>query len=550
MLISVADYLVKKLNELNIDDFFGLPGDFNFNICTAIEGNKNTRWIGCSNELNAGYAADGYARIRGYGAVVTTFGVGELSAANAIAGCYSENVPVFHIVGSPATSVQNAKRLSHHTFGDGDFSHFEKAHAHLVGAHTRLTAENAVSEIDRLIEIAVKTKKPVYINLSADVCLQPVVFPANHSDEPTPRVASTQSVEAVHHALKLIESAKKPIVIGDAKAIRFGLAEEFLALVESLNVPVTTLNMGKSLIDETHPNFIGTYVGSLINPETKKIVEESDLIISVGALMCDQNTAGYTFELDPTITIDIQPEHSTFGGVSYYIEAKDFISQLSSSVQKRQGNIQQVPSSIGMPADSDENICGDNMYQHLQQFIEPNDIVVCETGSIAFGLMECKLPKGVDLLGQNLWMSIGWATPAAFGASIAAKNRRVILLTGDGSHQLTTQEIGQMSRFGCNTIVFLLNNAGYTIERYLADDMDDPFNDIATWNYTYLPKAFGANNAMVRQVKTTLELSEALKMARKNTNELSYIEAITFPHDAPRNLRVVREGRDAIYNAD
>ena len=87
--MNIAEYLVKKLEELGVNDFFGLPGDYNFNILYAIENNPDTSWIGCTNELNAGYAADGYARQRGFGAVVTTYGVGELSSINAIAGCSS-----------------------------------------------------------------------------------------------------------------------------------------------------------------------------------------------------------------------------------------------------------------------------------------------------------------------------------------------------------------------------------------------------------------------------------------------------------------------------
>ena len=129
---TVAEYLVERLGELGVTDFFGLPGDFNFNIVSSIERSAKARWIGTSNELNAGYAADGYARVKGFGAVVTTFGVGELSAINAVAGSYSEFVPVFHIAGSPAMSVQSAHRVIHHTLGNGDYGVYQRMYSEVT----------------------------------------------------------------------------------------------------------------------------------------------------------------------------------------------------------------------------------------------------------------------------------------------------------------------------------------------------------------------------------------------------------------------------------
>lgn len=101
--IRVVDFLIQELSKLGITHFFGLPGDYCFKIINAIDNNPETAWVGCTNELNAGYAADGYARLNGYGALVTTYNVGELSAINAIGGSMAENVPVIHIVGAPAT---------------------------------------------------------------------------------------------------------------------------------------------------------------------------------------------------------------------------------------------------------------------------------------------------------------------------------------------------------------------------------------------------------------------------------------------------------------
>ncbi|MEL6766158.1 MAG: thiamine pyrophosphate-binding protein [Pseudomonadota bacterium] len=544
---TVAEYLVNRLSDLGISDFFGVPGDFNFNILTAIEGSEKTRWIGCSNELNAGYAADGYARVRGIGAVVTTFGVGELSCINAIAGCYAENVPLIHIVGSPAMSVQNSGRVVHHTLGNGDFEVFQKAHAHVVAATTRLTADNATAEIERLIGIALSERRPVYINLPTDVCLQQV---RGYVPRWQPDSSDLGMLDAaLYEAADLIKAAKRPVIVGDAKVMRFGVAEEFMALVEKLNVPATTLFMGKGLIDETHPNFVGTFVGDLLNPEANEIVRAADLIIAVAPILGDQNTAAYTLSINRSKTIEIQHDHIMVNRARYdEINIKDALTKLTKIVEPKTAALP-ATSPVYSASGADGALDGDNLYPVLQGFIEAGDIVFCETGSIGYGAVQFRLPKGAEFQSQSLWMSIGWATPAAFGAAIAAPDRRVVLLTGDGSHQLTAQEVGQMIRYGCNAIVFLLNNSGYTIERYLADDMDDPFNEIAKWNYHKLPEAFGATNAVTAKVATVAELSVALKEARGHSSGLSYIEATMDSHAAPASLRTIREGRAAVYNA-
>ena len=170
MQIKVADYLIKRLSLLGIGDFFGLPGDFNFNILYAINNAENTNWVNCTNELNAGYAADGYARVNGFGAVVTTYGVGELSSVNAIAGSFAENVPVIKIAGVPKTKMIEENVLLHHNFQKPDYYAYERVFSNIVETIAFLDKNNAKDEIDRIIEVMVKTRRPVYLALPVDVC--------------------------------------------------------------------------------------------------------------------------------------------------------------------------------------------------------------------------------------------------------------------------------------------------------------------------------------------------------------------------------------------
>jgi len=543
---TVAEYLVDRLADLGVTEFFGVPGDFNFNICTAIEASDKARWIGCCNELNAGYAADGYARVKGAGAVVTTFGVGELSAINAVAGAYAERVPLFKIVGSPATSLQKGQALIHHTLGNGDFGVFENMYAAITATHTRLTAQNAAVEIERAIGIAMTEKRPVYINIPADVCNHSIAGYVPLYGRPAPEPLAIR--EAVAEIKQLLDRAVRPVIVADAKVMRFGLQEELQAFIERSNLPATTLVMGKGVIDGPHPNFIGTYNGKLINPETSRIVENADLLIAFGCLLTDTNSAAFTVKYDPSRTVSIHEDHVKVRRARYEnVPMKDLLASLTAAVEPSTRPIPKAGPADGVPpGDPSAKLFVDHIYGRMQTFLKSGDIMVAETGSTMEGLQDIRLPSGVEFHNQGLWMSIGYATPAAFGAALAAPDRRVVLMTGDGSHQLTAQEISSMLRYGIKPIIILLNNDGYMIERYLCEEPMDTFNDIAPWNYAKLPEAFGATDAFVAQARTVGEFDKALEDAAAS-NKFAYIEAFTDIMDAPKVMRDIRNHRQTFY---
>ena len=211
--MKVAEYLVKKLEELGVNHIFGLPGDYNFNILYAVENNQNTKWVGCINELNAGYAADGYARIKGYGAVVTTYGVGELSVINAVAGSMAENIPVMSIVGVPSTKLIETKTRVHHNFQDVNYFAFAEAFKNVTATTAFLNKANAKIEIDRIFKAFVKERKPVYVAIPADIAEMEIqdrdVSYEWFSDEDSLKVVSEKIV-------KKIEESKNPVILGDS----------------------------------------------------------------------------------------------------------------------------------------------------------------------------------------------------------------------------------------------------------------------------------------------------------------------------------------------
>src|SRR3984893_1714218 len=122
---TVVAYLATRLVQLGVTHLFGLPGDFNLTLLDEMLTVEGIAWSGSTNELNAAYTADGYARVgRRPGALVTTYGVGEVSASNGNAGSYGEDVPVVHIVGMPSRASMERGAALHHTFVDGDFLRF------------------------------------------------------------------------------------------------------------------------------------------------------------------------------------------------------------------------------------------------------------------------------------------------------------------------------------------------------------------------------------------------------------------------------------------
>ena len=531
--ITVIDYLIKQLENLGITDVFGLPGDFNFNIIEAIEKNKNTNWIGCTNELNAGYAADGYARVKGYGALVTTFGVGELSAINAVAGSFAEYVPVIKIVGTPSTKNINQRALLHHNFANPDYFAFEQAYSNVVETTAYLNDKNAKTEIDRLISVFVNEKKPVYIAIPEDICSVKI-----NNIPCIQRMTSNQDMldAAMKHIEKVLSKAKKPVVIADILADRFEAKDALYKFLSNTGYIATNLLMGKGLINWNYKGYIGTYIGKYGNNTAYSMVNNSDCVITIGAIYSDLNTFGFDYSFEPTSMIDIEGTYTTVEYIRYdNVLMKDVLLRLSKTAPKYKGRYPNIkPLSLIKEIERNKPLESKFIYSEIQNFLKEDDIIFSETGLIEFGFATLELPKNAHLYNQVLWGSIGWATPASFGASIASKNKRVILLTGDGSHQLTAQEVSSMMRYGVKPIIIVINNSGYTIERALCKNPMDAFNNIASWNYSKLPMVFNGN-AWSKKAQTEEEFHNALKQAEiEQKDRLCYIEICTDKMDMPK----------------
>jgi indolepyruvate decarboxylase len=544
---TVIDYVLDRLHDIGMTDIFGVPGDFAFPVQDAIVAHPDINWIGSSNELNAAYAADGYARIRGVGAVSTTYGVGELSAISAVAGSYAEHLPVFHLTGMPNLATQEDRALVHHTLGNGEFELFRKMADTVVGASAIITPANVVFETERLIAEALYNRRPVYMAFPADLVNKPILA----SSEPLtlPGSDPTALAGATDAIVRTLDAAPRACVLPGLLLDRLGLSDKARELIDAAGLPFATMFADKSVLDEDHPNYIGMYDGKLMEETVREFVETCDAVITMGTMQTDFNTGAFTAHLDPARTIDIGLHRTTVGSTVYQnVEMADIANELAGRTWSAREPARIRPTSLDSVAGSDADpISADALYRRWANFVKPDDIVIAETGTCSMGLAFSQLPHGARFYNQTLWGAIGWATPAAFGAAVAAPDRRLLLITGEGSHQLTAQEVGQFHRQGLQPIIFVLNNSGYLIERLLCNDPAIAYNDVAPWNYTELPHALGCNDWFTARVTTCGELDAALATAQLG-GQAAYIEVITDPYEAPALPNKLHDSVRTLYN--
>jgi indolepyruvate decarboxylase len=547
MTSTVIQHVLERLKAIGIVDIFGVPGDYAFPVNDAICNDPALRWIGCTNELNASYAADGYARIKGTAALCTTYGVGELSAINGIAGAYAEHLPIFHLVGMPGRATQTSRAIMHHTLGNGEYDLFRRMTEPVVCASAVMTPQNVAYETERLIAEAMFHRRPVYMAFPADYADLPVLGSA----QPIPAPASNnEALAAATVAIAAaLDKAQTACVLPGILIARSGLQTEMQAVIEKSGLPFATMFMDKSVLDEQHPVFVGMYDGAIMSEEVRAFVESRDVVLAIGTLASDFNTGAFTSRLDPAKTIGIGHHHAHVGGRTYAnVELGDVLKALAKKLTRRNWPTIPVPSLGGKGGSGADPITAEALYPRWAEFLKPGDIVIGETGTASMGLGFALMPKGATFHNQTLWGSIGWATPAAVGAAAAAPDRRVVLVTGEGSHQLTAQEVGLFGRLGLKPVIFVLNNNGYLIERLLCKNPEIAYNDVAQWRYTELPHALGCDGWFAARVTTCEEFDRALEQAGK-TDTGVYIEVVTDTYAASPLAQKLHESVKSLYES-
>jgi indolepyruvate decarboxylase len=543
---SIGNFLLRRLQEVGIKHIFGVPGDYNLELMQQLEDRGEPAWIGNCNELNASYATDAYARINGLGVMSVTYGVGSLSAINGIAGAYSEHVPVILICGSlPLRAIQRGD-LMHHTLAERGKGDFYQIFTEVTAAQTRLTPENAASEIDRIILTAWRQKRPVYMELPSDISFLEIDVP----DVPLKleMVPSEQKTlkACTEMILQRLNAARSPAFLLDIDAIRYGVSGQIMQLAERFQMQVATLNCAKGAVPESSPQYLGTYGGMASAPATREAIETSDCLLTVGYRRIETTVGFFTAKLPPSAihlnsaSVDTTEKNYPGGYIAELLQS--LVDSSSEVVTKKQPA---PPSRQSAFVPSNDSLTQDAYWKAIQGFLRPGDVLVVEDGASSAGMGRLTLPDSCTYItGAFVWCSIGYATGALLGAILASPGRRHILLTGEGSLQMTVQELSTVMRHGLTPFIFVINNAGYTVERAVLGK-DAKYNDVANWRYSELPNVFSRDKkAETYVVQTSNDLQKVLDSPHSG---MVFVESVMGKYDAPIDLIV---GGHALADSD
>ncbi|HIE97547.1 MAG: thiamine pyrophosphate-binding protein [Fuerstiella sp.] len=518
---TIGGYLIERLQHFGVRDVFGIPGDFVLQFYGMLEGSP-IRVVGTTREDCAGYAADGYARVHGIGAVCVTYCVGGLSVTNAIAGAYAEKSPLIVISGAPGMDERQTDPLLHHRVKD--FTTQREVFEKITVASALLDdALTAFREIDRCLEAAVRFKRPVYLELPRDRVQTEAIFPHKPHVE---RLRSHRGAlsESIAESTRLIKAAKQPVILAGVEVHRFGLREPTLSLAERNNIPICSTLLGKSVISEKHALYLGIYEGAMGHDDIRRFVESSDCVILLGTFMTDINLGIFTANLDPGRCIYATSEKLRIAHHHFHdVLLSDYIRGLGKK-KIRTGKPQLPKINREAPGrfipDNNALVTTRRLFTKINAILEDSDsmVVIADTGDALFGAADLQISKHTEFLSAAYYTSMGFATPASVGVQVANRDLRPIVLVGDGAFQMTCLELSTGLKMQFNPIVIVLNNKGYTTERFL---QEGPFNDILNWNYHRLPDLLGGGWGF--EVHNEGDLEKALTAALANEDSFSLI---------------------------
>lgn len=561
--ITISEYIFHRILQLGIKSVFGVPGDFNLRFLEHIYDVKELNWIGCCNELNAAYAADAYGKTSGkMGVLLTTYGVGELSALNGVAGAYTEFAPMLHLVGTSALKFKRDPRtlnLHHlagnrHTWKKSDHYVYEKVAENFSvdSASLEDDPEEACEMVDRVILSVWRNSRPGYIFLPCDMAEMKVDVARLSIPIKLEYEFNTHADKAnvyVEKILAMMYKSKNMSIIADEFIRKFRMEDEMHAMLKKLDGKVNLYStmFSKGLVDEEDPRFVGTYFGKYESP-VAKIIESSDLVLHLGKFDNEMNCGHFTFNLDQDKLVEFNPQYMQIG--KEFDETVNMMQILPLLVEKLDGQKISPAVKYERPkklyeldeAPREYSLTEVDLVKSLNKNIRPNDVLIVETCSFLFAVPDIKICNAKVIL-QGYWASIGYALPATLGASLALRDfnlpGRVITVEGDGSAQMSLQELSSMLRYNIDATMLILNNSGYTIERAITGPYSS-YNDInADWQWGDMLKCFGdlkQEKSETFKVQNPAELDKSLGSENYANGKFKLLELILPMFDVPEKL--------------
>ena len=530
--MKVGEYLFKKLKALGVDHAFGIPGDFALPLFRALD-EARLQIVVTTHEPSAGFAADAYARLRGLGAAVVTFGAGALNMVNAIAQAYAEKSPVLVISGAPEIQGRKVDALLHHKVKT--FESQLNVYKEITGSAVALNdPSSAVEEIELVFETILRTKRPGYIEIPRD--LADAKVKGAPRGKPVPPAGDPAALkEAMEEVIFRLNRSLRPVIYAGVEIERFDLREKLIAFVEKLNLPIATSIEGKAVFPEDHPNFVGIYMGRAGSELAREYMEGSDCLLMLGAFLTDVNTGLFTAKVDRSNVISASSEELAISFHRYpdvtLVDLIDYL--LGSEEVKRREFVRPERPEIPRPLSSGRLRTAD-IIEELNAFVAPGRyVVVSDVGDCLYACIELRTDH---FLGPGYYNSMGFGVPAAVAAQLAVPERRALALVGDGGFQMTGVELSTAKKLHLNPIVIVWNNGGYATMRAIAGRKRH--FDLHQWDYVGIAKALGGTGT---RVETREELREAL-MTAEGSAEFSLIEALVDSDDiSPTWQRIAEE---------
>ncbi|NUM55544.1 MAG: alpha-keto acid decarboxylase family protein [Candidatus Hydrogenedentes bacterium] len=528
---TVGDYLIRRLEELGVKHVFGVPGDYVLGFYDQLVASP-LEVVGTCTEIGAGFAGDAYARVNGLGAVCITYCVGGFNALNAVAGAYAEKSPLILISGAPGLGERERSPFLHHKVRDYNTQRmiYERV---TVAAVALENAEDAPEQIDFALDACIRQKRPVYIEIPRDMAMVPCAAPKPWKFDRAK--SDTQTLkEAVAEAVEMLRKAKRPVILGGVEIHRFGLQNLLVRLVDHTGIPVASTLLGKSMIEEDHPGYIGVYAGAMGRDDVRRTVERADCLVILGAFLTDIDLGIFTAKLDPAKTIHASAERIGIKRHVYEgIQLRDFIDGLVDALPKRNASRAKPkpPKRVEFKTKPRNTMTVRRLFERIDSMLSDDHIVICDVGDSLFGASDLTVRSHTEFLGPSYYASMGFAIPAALGAHVNKRKLRPIVFVGDGAFQMTGQELATIVRHKLNPIVIVLNNKGYSTERFIDDG---PYNDILNWQYHRMPELLGAGWGA--EARTEAEFDAALAQANENDEGFSIINVHLDPYDSSRAM--------------
>jgi indolepyruvate decarboxylase len=560
--ITVAEYLIRRLEEFGAEHVFAVPGDYAGPFLSVVDKTDRITRVGVTNEWVAGYAADAYARLRGTGAVCLTYGVGTFGVLNALAGSYVEELPVALIVGSPSFDQRHVERhegvLYHHSTGKltADAQSVQNV---VVASEVVRSGRRAPAQIDRALSAALTWRRPVYIEVYQNVWSE-TCRPPSGPLRPEALPLSKRSLErAVDRTLARLKGATVPVIWAGVEIQRFGLQSLLEEVIRVTNLPWTTDLLGKSVLSEDHPGFKGVFDGASAVKNVMDLFNTSNWVLGLGNLVTDDFAVWVEGHYDNLILAynnSVRVGRKTFDEVPLAAFMQRLLERLSARVYKAplgaSAALDQVPTpaqrararfaAVGLAkaAAADDGVTYDRFFERMKSWVDSSMVLLADTSIALYSAAELPVVRRDGFIAQAAWNSIGYTPGGAVGVGYAEPRQRAVVFCGDGGFQEIAQAVSDIVRSGHDAVIFVFNNALYGIEQAFVDPYyfvpdqhgerhpPEPFDLLHPWSYAKLTEVFGGGWGTT--VETMTELDAALETAKSNSG-LSLID-LRIPQDS------------------